>query len=52
MTKDRASEIVSETLGAGLRSLEARDLGLEIATRELSFDAIVAPAGLATLPWQ
>jgi hypothetical protein len=52
MTKDRASEIVSETLGTGLRSLEARDLGLEIATRELSFDAIAAPAGLATLPWQ
>ncbi len=52
MTKDRASEIVSETLGADLRSLGAQDLGLEIVTRELSFDLIAAPAGLATLPWQ
>ncbi len=52
MTKDRACEIVSETLGTDLRSLGAQDLGLEIATRELSFDSIAAPAGLATLPWQ
>jgi len=52
MTKDRACEIVSETLGTDLRSLGAQDLGLEIATRELSFDVIAAPAGLATLPWQ
>jgi hypothetical protein len=50
--KDRAGEIVSETLGANLRSLSAADLGLQLATRELSFDAIAAPAGLATLSWQ
>lgn len=50
--KDRACEIVNETLGANLRSLDARDLGLQLATRELSFDAIAAPAGLATLSWQ
>ena len=50
--KDRACEIVNETLGADLRSLEAHDLGLQLATRELSFDAIAAPAGLATLSWQ
>lgn len=52
LTKDRASEIVSETLGANLRPLNAHDLGLHLATRELSFDAIAAPAGLATLSWQ
>lgn len=52
MTKDRASEIVSETLGTGLRSLGPQDLGLESITRDFSFDAIAAPAGLATLPWQ
>jgi hypothetical protein len=50
--KDRAGEIVNETLGANLRSLSAADLGLQLATRELSFDSIAAPAGLATLSWQ
>jgi hypothetical protein len=50
--KERAGEIVNETLGANLRSLNAADLGLQLATRELSFDAIAAPAGLATLSWQ
>lgn len=52
VSKDRAGEIVSETLGTNLRSLEAGELGLQLATRELSFDAIAAPAGLATLSWQ
>jgi hypothetical protein len=50
--KDRACEIVSESLGVDLRALDANDLGLHLATRELSFDAIAAPAGLATLSWQ
>ena len=52
LSKDRACEIVSETLGTNLRSLDAADLGLQLVTRELSFDAIAAPAGLATLNWQ
>jgi Tfp pilus assembly PilM family ATPase len=52
LDKQRACEIVNETLGAQLRSLGASDLGLQIATRELSFDAIAAPAGLASLSWQ
>ena len=52
LSKGRTVEIVNETLGADLRSLEAQDLGLQLATRELSFDAIAAPAGLATLAWQ
>lgn len=50
--KDRTVEIVNETLGADLRSLEAHDLGLQLATREFSFDTIAAPAGLATLSWK
>jgi hypothetical protein len=50
--KKRASEIVNETLGANLRPLGAQDVGLQLSTRELSFDAIAAPAGLATLSWQ
>lgn len=52
LSKGRTVEIVNETLGADLRSLEAEDLGLQLVTRELSFDAIAAPAGLATLSWQ
>jgi hypothetical protein len=52
LAKDRVCAIVNETLGADLRSLGAADLGLQLATRELSFDAIAAPAGLATLSWQ
>jgi len=50
--KERAGEIVNETLGANLHSLKAEELGLQLATRELSFDAIAAPAGLAALSWQ
>ena len=52
LDKARVSAIVNETLEANLRSLGPADLGLQLATRELSFDAIAAPAGLATLSWQ
>jgi hypothetical protein len=52
IAKDRACDIVSESLGANLQSLDAADLGLQQVTRELSFDAIAAPSGLATLSWQ
>jgi len=52
LDKARVCAIVNETLGADLRSLDAADLGLQLTTRELSFDAIAAPAGLATLSWQ
>lgn len=49
LTKERVSEIVNETTGGDLRPLEADDLGLHLPGRDLSFDAIAAPAGLATL---
>jgi hypothetical protein len=49
LTKQRAGEIVNETTGGDLRALDAQDLGLMLPGRELSFDAIAAPAGLATL---
>ena len=52
LNKSRVSEIVNETLGTDIRPLDAADLGLQLATRELSFDAIAAPAGLATLAWR
>jgi hypothetical protein len=49
LTKQRATEIVNETMGGDLRALDAEDLGLQLPSSELSFDAIAAPAGLATL---
>ena len=51
ITKERAGEIVNETTGGDLRPLEAQDLGLQLPSREFSFDCIAAPAGLATLSW-
>jgi Tfp pilus assembly PilM family ATPase len=51
ITKQRAGEIVNETTGGDLRPLEAEDLGLQLPTRDFSFDSIAAPAGLATLSW-
>ncbi|MGI9165945.1 MAG: hypothetical protein ACR2G5_06095 [Pyrinomonadaceae bacterium] len=50
--KERVREIVNETLGGDLRPLQPGDLGLELPTNEISFDAIAAPAGLATLSWK
>jgi hypothetical protein len=51
ITKDRAGEIVNETTGGDLRPLAAADLGLQLPSRDFSFDSIAAPAGLATLSW-
>ena len=51
ITKQRAVEIVNETTGGDLRPLEAEDLGLQLPSKEFSFDSIAAPAGLATLSW-
>jgi len=51
ITKERAGEIVNETTGGDLRPLQAEDLGLQLPSREFSFDSIAAPAGLATMSW-
>ena len=51
ITKQRAGEIVNETTGGDLRPLAADDLGLQLPSRDFSFDSIAAPAGLATLSW-
>lgn len=51
ITKQRAGEIVNETTGGDLRPLQAEDLGLQLPSREFSFDSLAAPAGLATLSW-
>lgn len=44
-------ELINETLGTEARALTAPDVGLRLPVGELSFDAIAAPAGLATLAW-
>jgi hypothetical protein len=49
--KDRVSDIVNDTLGGDLRPLEAAEVGLALPGRDLNFDAIAAPTGLATLAW-
>lgn len=49
--KARANQIVNETTGGDLRPLDPEDLGLRLPTTGLDFDAIAAPAGLATLSW-
>ena len=51
ITKERAGEIVNETTGGDVRPLRAEDLGLQLPSREFSFDSIAAPAGLATMSW-
>jgi hypothetical protein len=50
-TPDRVEEVVSETLGAQVRALDPDSLGLSLPTGDISFNAVVAPAGLATLAW-
>jgi len=49
LSRDRAGMIVRETMGIELTPLEAEDLGLTLPGRDLSFDVVAAPAGLATL---
>lgn len=48
---DKVGEIINETLGTEARALNAPDVGLNLPTNDLSFDAIAAPAGLAALAW-
>ncbi len=49
LPKSRVGEIVKETTGGSLEPVEADDVGLLLPGRDISFDAIAAPAGLATL---
>jgi hypothetical protein len=49
--KNHVGEIVNETLELSLRALGPVEVGLALPSAELSFDAVAAPAGLATLAW-
>ena len=51
LDKQRVATIAQETLGVNLKPLGAADVGLVIPGRDLAFDAIAAPAGLARLAW-
>ena len=51
LDKQRVGEIAQETLGIGLKPLNAADVGLALPAGELPFDLIAAPAGLARLAW-
>jgi hypothetical protein len=51
-SRDWATDITNETLGTDLRSLRPQELGLSMPSREISFDSIAAPAGLAMLSCQ
>ncbi len=51
LDKKRVAEITQETLGVNLKPLNAQDVGLAIPGRDIDFDVIAAPAGLARLAW-
>lgn len=52
LKREHVGEIVNETLGVNLHAVDATDVGLILPSAELTFDAIAAPAGLATLAWR
>lgn len=52
LKREHVGEIVNETLGINLHALDAADVGLTLPGADLSFDAIAAPAGLATMAWR
>lgn len=49
--KEHVSEIINETLGVSLPVMGPQMVGLSLPSRDLSFDAVAAPAGLASLAW-
>jgi Tfp pilus assembly PilM family ATPase len=49
---DKLSEITNEALGRELSVLRPEDVGLNLPARQLSFDDLAAPAGLAQLGWK
>jgi Tfp pilus assembly PilM family ATPase len=46
-----ASEIIAETLNVAPRTLRPEDLRLALPSRDLDFNLLAAPAGLAALAW-
>lgn len=50
--RDHVGEIVNDTLGVHLASMDAAEVGLALPSTDLSFESIAAPAGLATMAWR
>ena len=50
--RQHVGEIINETLGVTLSSMEAADVGLALPAADLNFDSIAAPAGLAAMAWK
>jgi hypothetical protein len=50
-TADRVEDVINETLGVDVNALGAQDVGLALPGGEITFNAIAAPAGLASLAW-
>jgi hypothetical protein len=48
---DHVEDVINETLGVDVNALGPEGVGLSLPSREISFNAIAAPAGLATLAW-
>ncbi|HKS29395.1 MAG TPA: hypothetical protein VJS44_16310 [Pyrinomonadaceae bacterium] len=48
----QVGEVVNDTLGVRLDSMDAAQVGLALPSAELDFQAIAAPAGLATMGWR
>jgi Tfp pilus assembly PilM family ATPase len=51
LDKQRVTAIAKETLGVELQPMGAPEAGLNLPSRELTFDIIAAPAGLARMAW-
>jgi Tfp pilus assembly PilM family ATPase len=51
LDKEQVAKIAQETLGVDLRPMGAAEVGLNLPSRELPFDMIAAPAGLARMAW-
>lgn len=50
-TSARLKEIADEALGKTLRILKPEDIGLTIPSKNINFNDIAAPAGVASLGW-
>ncbi len=51
LSEENVRHCISEALNVKPRALTAESLGLSLPSRELSFAALAAPAGLASLKW-
>lgn len=51
-SREHVRDVVNETLGTNVRTLDTGSICLSLPPGDLNFEQIAAPAGLATLAWQ